>query len=216
MFSLKANFLPKAFFTFLIGGGFNQRKFNFHNISKNLNFLEKYNKTFSLPLIDPMITYTSPFLHIGDQGSENTVQHQEKEAKIDTLVKKNPLEKFTFILQNLHMSFNSLLYFYLLRGGKMFSQEKHEKDPQPYLGAQIVPDLKGLRIISIREKSPAEKSKLKVGDIIVLINNKAVNDQEKYIEAIGKKAGEKTLLIYRENCPNKYLEKVVKFSFKED
>jgi len=69
--------------------------------------------------------------------------------------------------------------------------EDNRLPSRPYIGCSIrsVEDRPGMLILIVNSESPAAKSKLKSGDIILEINGKPVNNIKEYNAAVGSEKG---------------------------
>ena len=89
----------------------------------------------------------------------------------------------------------------------LIAQKKYKKVKRGYIGVQIVPlteqyakelgikDNKGALIGGIVNSSPAEKGGLKVGDLIIKVNNKKINNYVDLVNMVNKTKIGKTLKI---------------------
>jgi len=91
------------------------------------------------------------------------------------------------------------------------------KKKKPYLGCSIrAKDDYGMKIIMIKSDSPAEKANLKLGDVIISINDNYVNSIKDFYVAVGSTDGVKKIKIRRfkdQKNEHDYSEMIVEVNF---
>lgn len=83
----------------------------------------------------------------------------------------------------------------LFKGENLQCSDDFKAPSIPYLGCSIRSKGDGMQIIMIKSGSPAEKSGLKVKDIITEIEGKAVSSINEYYAAIGMNKGPKKVKV---------------------
>ncbi len=208
----KNHFLTKKFFTFLIGSTY--LSFNLHKINKKektileINYLP--NKEIkNLNKKEYLFNNNKSTLTLNDEQDNNKIQ----------LPSKYFTNNLKVLLKNICMSFENIFYFITLmnRYSITYCETPHMK--KPYLGCSIRLDdeePKLMRIIMIKSDSPAEKAGLKVKDIILEIDGKAIKSINQYNAAVGSDANKKKVKILRkEGEKDIILEFDVEFIFCE-
>jgi C-terminal processing protease CtpA/Prc len=182
--SLKRLNIPKKILTILVGSSiftFKQTNFFSSNNTKNEN---KNNETFSNQTEDNTNNIIKPENPLKIQSNNSYLKDKEKDKDNN----KDSLNLINMIYLPIQYSF---FFFYETLSNKFaYCQSDYDNDiyndsnnninllekKKLYLGCSIrySEELKGMRIINVKSDSPAEKSGLKVNDVILEIDGKEI------------------------------------------
>lgn len=196
---IRSHLLTKKFFTFFIGSTFLTSKIRSRDPAFKLaKFYEKP------PIQDLSTIIESNSL----EGTEDAINYTPK--KIAWFFKSN--ESLLFLYKNMNLTLNNLFYLLNLIKGDNILYCDIPKINKPYLGCSIRSNddqAGGMKIVMIKSDSPAERAKLKVKDIILSIDGKAINTINDYHAAIGSEANKKKLQILRKEGDNQIIIEII-------